>query len=837
MIWFNDTEFNQTHQNYLILLLFVLFGLFFPDLLSKLEGEYEAPIFTQDLINLELVAGPWFIPDMDLIELSVRSGMVFAVITTLGFVMGFWDDISPWIMAGLNKLFSVVLGFRWLIKQLAVVRSYQGLRTTLLLTLNELKQSTTCRLLCRVPFEAILWLYSAPDPLVMIIRLMALGFFGVVACITLCLCGGQLLSGFAAGLFSTQWDMGVYCSFSPRNYFYLPSGRGRLLAEFHCFGRNLGVNLNGVVDENQALLDSHQDEWSLLPTVLLALVCVLAWMYYVLSETVAAEQTSQPEPEVQAQTVNCIIDQGAQTDDSAVLERERQLEAEMHALIKEHASECESYKKTIKAQEERIAADAARQLAMKQREEYGAFFGTLPAPRVSFGETSYTTSNMEPRQRDITRSHLEEQAERKNTQLEKMQEELVEVSEDRDFLSQRARVLEAKGDRAEDELQRYRSAKVELERQQAKLMAQAEAEYVDAMNEVHSLRDCLLERDCALDNSMQRVRELEILSGQGGQVYTQLEERYYELVSRHDALLSSNEALCKERSDLLIEIEMSKAFDADPEPAKKRDADPEAAEERGAANQRCELLKGEIKSLEDEVKALEGKAGMLESERDGGEALYQGTLAWAKGVDENCRAALAAFGEDRDRRLADLETALEDARAKAALSDHNARQVDHLEGKLSNAETETRECRQEIGRLERIAQPLRNRVRELEEAARLSQGTPQKRRTSDMGSIVTALEKSRVEVVELQNELRMLRSQSSLMVVEPSDQAKDEFIRTLQGKLDNERRMRAAAQTAANIQVSALDKEIRSLKSDLSDAKTRPGASPFNRSNGRRRPF
>ncbi|KAI9046304.1 uncharacterized protein KD926_004142 [Aspergillus affinis] len=823
MNWFDDTD--QARPNYFQLLLFVLFALFYPSLLSKLEGDYEAPEFTQDLLNLAHFTGPMFFPDMDFVELSICSGIVFAVVIMLGFLIGFWNDISPWIMAGVNKLSSMVLGFKWLAKQLSVVRSYQGLRCKMCLTLEKLKQSTNCRLLYRVAFEAIVWLHSTPTPLVMIIRLMALGSSVVVACIGLFLCGGQLLSGFTAGLFSTQWDMGVYCSFSPRNLFYLPSGRGRWLSEFYCFGRDLGVRLDGAIDWSPEQFEGHQDEWPVLPVIVLALVCVIAWMYCALSQTVAAEQTSTPEHVVQAPAANC-VDQETQTkEDPAVLERGRQLEAKMQtkleALIKTHTSECEGYKKTIKAQEERIAADAAKHRVTEQREVYGAFFSTLSAQRVPLEETSYA-SKVEPRQRDLTRSVLVEQVEKKNAQLKKAEEELVDANTDREFLSRRIRLLEIKEGRMEDELQGYRTAKAELERQKLEVMAHADTKYANAVSEIISLKDRLAEQNRDLIHRMQRFRDLESLYGQRVQVDTQLEQNYNELVSRHNELESRYATLDKERDGLLVEIELLNAFHNESSLAQQLDA----------ANQRCVRQDGEVKCLEAEKRALQ-------SEIAGQEVLYKGVLAWAAGVDENCRAALDTFTADRDRHLADVEAALETAKARVVecegLTEQSADQVDLLEGQLFNVQHEKSQCLQEIARLETVVGLLRRRLREQEEAARLSETTPQKRRAKGMGSVTTALEQSQVEVAKLRIENETLRDQANRMAVETSDQAKDDLIRRLRAQVDAERNQKTEAQIASDTRVKAMDAEITRLRVTLSNATTPVGASPFSRSNGRRR--
>lgn len=227
-------------------------------------------------------------------DLTTGAALSFALVTLLGVMALFWEDLAPWISAVAKRLVSpilaVVAAASSLVMQLVSIRSRQELGT---IVQGWVKQPIVdCRLV-RLVSAVVSWWFPSNQPLTTVCRLAGSFVCGMTAYVWLFFPLSQFLSGFAGGLVTETKEMSLYCMGIHGRWTVASRLTWRQWGRVaFCNGEETGLELRAIIEDDWQLprlfdLDGEIQHLRILAFVVasVSLAITAAWSCCALSET------------------------------------------------------------------------------------------------------------------------------------------------------------------------------------------------------------------------------------------------------------------------------------------------------------------------------------------------------------------------------------------------------------------------------------------------------------------------------------------------------------------------------------------------------------------------
>ncbi|KAH3124487.1 hypothetical protein KXW11_006771 [Aspergillus fumigatus] len=227
-------------------------------------------------------------------DLTTGAALSFALVTLLGVMALFWEDLAPWISAVAKRLVSpilaVVAAASSLVMQLVSIRSRQELGT---IVQGWVKQPIVdCRLV-RLVSAVVSWWFPSNQPLTTVCRLAGSFVCGMTAYVWLFFPLSQFLSGFAEGLVTETKEMSLYCMGIHGRWTVASRLTWRQWGRVaFCNGEETGLELRAIIEDDWQLprlfdLDGEIHHLRILAFVVasVSLAITAAWSFRALSET------------------------------------------------------------------------------------------------------------------------------------------------------------------------------------------------------------------------------------------------------------------------------------------------------------------------------------------------------------------------------------------------------------------------------------------------------------------------------------------------------------------------------------------------------------------------
>ncbi|KAH1406443.1 hypothetical protein KXW28_002404 [Aspergillus fumigatus] len=227
-------------------------------------------------------------------DLTTGAALSFALVTLLGVMALFWEDLAPWISAVAKRLVSpilaVVAAASSLVMQLVSIRSRQELGT---IVQGWVKQPIVdCRLV-RLVSAVVSWWFPSNQPLTTVCRLAGSFVCGMTAYVWLFFPLSQFLSGFAGGLVTETKEMSLYCMGIHGRWTVASRLTWRQWGRVaFCNGEETGLELRAIIEDDWQLprlfdLDGEIHHLRILAFVVasVSLAITAAWSFRALSET------------------------------------------------------------------------------------------------------------------------------------------------------------------------------------------------------------------------------------------------------------------------------------------------------------------------------------------------------------------------------------------------------------------------------------------------------------------------------------------------------------------------------------------------------------------------
>lgn len=718
-------------------------------------------------------------------DLTTGAALSFALVTLLGVMALFWEDLAPWISAVAKRLVSpilaVVAAASSLVMQLVSIRSRQELGT---IVQGWVKQPIVdCRLV-RLVSAVVSWWFPSNQPLTTVCRLAGSFVCGMTAYVWLFFPLSQFLSGFAGGLVTETKEMSLYCMGIHGRWTVASRLTWRQWGRVaFCNGEETGLELRAIIEDDWQLprlfdLDGEIHHLRILAFVVasVSLAITAAWSFRALSETalfarvvVVFQQPSSP-----GQRADHVAGSETQLSGSSINRRQDDL---MNLISR--------YEGILSEKERLLSATTQKLRATEQRLEDGwAQAKRLAALHVK---------------RD------EETRARESTDVAQLRRKLAETEARLSLAHGRARAVE------DDATARVRSLCNQVAELEQQLQAQREQAGNISLGEVHSLRaelevrnDQLVAVEHRLAAAETRERDSRGRANDSEAERRQLADRVHELDAQAQELTAQNEvlqALCDSLS---------------------RECGSLAAIQRERDN-----AFGLISALQHELVSTRATAETAFRES-------QESLAQTRAAESTLRQSMQELRHTCDLTLAQERAA--SARAQARASELGA-EVEDLQTKVGLAMRDAQRAQERAESAERTIGILQTRLTRHEDAARGALQEIPKRQIGNLGSISTALAESEVKVAQQQAEINALRCQVEQFKLQgpsgPIDKAVQEDVQKLRAALDRVRRERTEDQLRWDKRVRELEEDNRKLRVSLSNAEAASGRRP----GGRRPPI
>ncbi|KAF7131412.1 hypothetical protein CNMCM5793_004583 [Aspergillus hiratsukae] len=718
-------------------------------------------------------------------DLTTGAALSFAVVTLLGFMALFWEDLAPWISAVAKRLVSpilaVVAAAGSLVMQLVCVRSRQKLGTIIQ---DRVKQPVVACRLVRLVSAVVGWWFPSNQPLTTVCRLAGSFVCGVTAYVWLFFPLSQFLSGFADGLLTETKELSLYCMGIHGQWTVASRLTWRQWGRVaFCNGEETGLELRAIIEDDWQLprlfdLDGEIHHLRILALVVasVSLVIMAVWSFRALSETALFQRVVVvfQQPPSMGQRADHVAGSDTQLPGSSINKRQDDLIMDLISR----------YEGILSEKERLLSATTQKLRATEQRMEDGwAQVKRLTALQVKRAE--------EPRARE-------------STDFAQLRRKLAETEARLSLAQGRARAVE------DDATARVRSLCDKVAELEQQLQAQREQAGDISLGEVNSLRAELQVRNDQPVDIEHRLAAAEAreLDSRGRANDTdaerrQLADRVHELdaqVQEHTAKNEVLQALCDTLS------------------------------------QEC----GSLAAIQQERDDAFGLASALQHElvstratADNAFRESQESLAQTRAAESTLRQSMQELRHACDLTLAQERAA--SARAQARASELEA-EVEDLQTKVVLAMRDAQRAQERAVSAERTIGVLQTRLTRYEDAKRGALQEIPKRHIGHLGSISTALAESEVKVAQQQTEINDLRRQVEQLKLQgssgPTDKAVQEDVQKLRAALDRVRRERTDDQLRWDKRTRELEEDNRKLRISLSNAE----AASARRCGGRRPP-
>ncbi|RJE20180.1 hypothetical protein PHISCL_07478 [Aspergillus sclerotialis] len=190
-------------------------------------------------------------------DLTNGGAVTFALLLLTCTIIGFWDDLTPWISLAVSTLVVspitvLVSGAYSFLAELAAARSVGELKTTLLVNVHRVLHPIVAALLgCLAPLK---WWFPSNQPQTMTCRLSGSFAASMVGYYGFLLPTAQYLYGASEGLMSASWEQSQYCLDVLNAYDAVWRPSRRLWVEAcYCFGEEASLQLQAIIEDDWEL--------------------------------------------------------------------------------------------------------------------------------------------------------------------------------------------------------------------------------------------------------------------------------------------------------------------------------------------------------------------------------------------------------------------------------------------------------------------------------------------------------------------------------------------------------------------------------------------------------